>query len=233
MHALINPFRERPYSILLATLLLMVIVYPIVHEFAAIGLLFDVIVTMVFLATFQFVFKQTVLRIPGILFGTPTLIGVWADNFTPGNWQHALLIGYHCAAAGFFLLAVIAILRNIYRASTLTLDSIFGAFCGYLLLGVAFGDIYCAIETTRPGSITGDERLVRCAEDPDLCHFTLTYFSLLTLTTVGYGDIRPVAAAARSLAAVEAVIGQFYIAVLIAELIGKRASQSAARPSRD
>jgi hypothetical protein len=54
----------------------------------------------------------------------------------------------------------------------------------------------------------------------------LTYFSFITLTTLGYGDITPGSGAARGLAMVEAIMGQFYIAVLVAELVGRRVSQT-------
>jgi voltage-gated potassium channel Kch len=62
-------------------------------------------------------------------------------------------------------------------------------------------------------------------------YFLLAYFSLVTLATVGYGDITPATELARSLAVVEAIVGQFYIAVLIADLIGKKLSQAVAHPS--
>jgi hypothetical protein len=57
-------------------------------------------------------------------------------------------------------------------------------------------------------------------------HFQLTYFSFVTLTTVGYGDITPAREGPRGLAVVEAMVGQFYVAVLLGELIGKRVSHA-------
>jgi hypothetical protein len=59
----------------------------------------------------------------------------------------------------------------------------------------------------------------------DRQHFVLTYFSFTTLTSLGYGDITPSSDAARSLAVLESLFGQFFIAILIGELIGKRVSQ--------
>jgi hypothetical protein len=63
-------------------------------------------------------------------------------------------------------------------------------------------------------------------QEDDRDHLMLTYFSFVTLTSVGYGDITPGSRTVRSLAVLEAIIGQFYIAVLIGELIGKRVSQA-------
>jgi hypothetical protein len=114
------------------------------------------------------------------------------------------------------------VLRSIYRHETITTDSVCGAFCGYVVLGVAFGHLYSMVETLRPGSFRGDAEVMRQLQDAQLRHFTLTYFSLVTLTTVGYGDITAQTVSARGLAAVEAIVGQFYIAVLIAGLLGRR-----------
>jgi hypothetical protein len=82
-----------------------------------------------------------------------------------------------------------------------------------------------------PGSFGG---LPPAAGGPH-AHFLLTYFSFVTLTTVGYGDITPAGDTARALAMIEAVAGQFYLAVLIAELVGKRLAQatSPAHPTAD
>jgi hypothetical protein len=79
---------------------------------------------------------------------------------------------------------------------------------GYLLLGLAFGHLYCLLEAVAPGSFRLREDLAAPVHDPGRRQFLLTYFSLVTLTTVGYGDITPGSDPARGLAAVEAVLGQ-------------------------
>ena len=107
------------------------------------------------------------------------------------------------------------------------MDVVAGALCGYLLIGVAFGHFYSLAELRIPGSFNG--------VDPHLSkpqsHLALTYFSFATLTTVGYGDITPARPTVRSMAAAEAVIGQFYLAVLVADLVGKRIAQALSRDS--
>jgi hypothetical protein len=99
---------------------------------------------------------------------------------------------------------------------------VLGAFCGYLLLGVLFGHLYCIMEYSTPGSFEGRGLVPQLLPAGGRLHYILTYFSMITLTTLGYGDIVPATDAARGLSAVEAITGQFYIAVLIAELIGRR-----------
>jgi voltage-gated potassium channel Kch len=88
------------------------------------------------------------------------------------------------------------------------------------------------VESLNPGSFRESEHVSAPLQEEGRQYFTLAYFSLVTLTSVGYGDIIPGSGIVRSLAVVEAIIGQFYIAVLIGELIGKRVSQAmAGRPS--
>jgi hypothetical protein len=90
--------------------------------------------------------------------------------------------------------------------------------------------VYSLLEAVAPGSFRLRQDLATPVHDPERRQFLLTYFSPVTLTTVGYGDITPGSDPARGLAAVEAVLGQFYIAVLIAELIGKRVAQALSGP---
>src|SRR5262249_12984417 len=103
-----------------------------------------------------------------------------------------------------------------------TRDSIFGAFCGYVLVGLAFGHVYCILETAVPGSFQGRGLILDRPPTGERLNYLLNYYSLITLTTVGFGDMAPARDGARGLSAVEAIVGQFYIAVLIAQLIGKR-----------
>jgi voltage-gated potassium channel Kch len=91
---------------------------------------------------------------------------------------------------------------------------------------LAFGHLYCLLDAIAPGSLRGNAEFAIELGDGETRFFRLTYFSLATLTTLGYGDFIPATDAARGLAVVEAILGQFYIAVLVAELIGRRVSQA-------
>jgi hypothetical protein len=144
--------------------------------------------------------------------------------------QTPIAVGFQLVAAIFLSFTVATILRTVYREGQVSADSVFGAFCGYVLVGVAFGHLYGLSDLVAPGSFQAREEFVAQFQDPNRRHFLLTYFSLVTLTTVGYGDITPATDLARGLAAVEAIVGQFYIAVLVAELIGKRVAQALSGP---
>ena len=95
---------------------------------------------------------------------------------------------------------------------------IMGAICVYFLIGLIWADVFFILETLQPGSFQIPPEQVGQA--------TLDYFSYVTLTTLGYGDITPISAPARSLSLLEAMMGQLYLAVLIARLVGIHIAQS-------
>jgi hypothetical protein len=120
----------------------------------------------------------------------------------------------------FFLGVTGRIVHSILTARSISLDSVFGAICGYLLLGVAFGMTHAMIHTFNPEAFLMNDAIQRQTQQPDGVQNVFTYFSFITLNTVGYGDITPVSTAARTLAWCEALTGQLYLAVLIAGLMG-------------
>ena len=99
---------------------------------------------------------------------------------------------------------------------------IYGAVSIYLLIGSGFGELYGAFAIADPAAFNG----VEATESLDRISRFMGYFSFVTLTTLGYGDITPAAHYLKVLAYVEAIIGQFYLAVLVARLVGTYIAQS-------
>lgn len=123
------------------------------------------------------------------------------------------------------LLALLAggILAFVLRQRTLTLDSIFATIAAYLLVALLFAQVYLFMLTWLPESFLLP---VAVADRPQhLLQADMTYFSLVTLATVGYGDILPATPTARMVAMIEAVAGVFYVAVVVAIFVGMYASQ--------
>jgi hypothetical protein len=183
-----------------------------------------------FLATFPLLFyKRRSYRIAALVFGVPTLVANWTDYALPGVPERPLAISFHLVAAVFLALTVAVILQSIHESEAITWDSLAGAFAGYLVAGAVFGHLCAAVEWITPGSFKVDPALTSHLTERHAQHVLFNYFSFVTLTTVGYGDITPVTQAARTMACMDAVVGQFYIAVVMAELIGLRVAQ----PRRD
>jgi len=114
----------------------------------------------------------------------------------------------------FLLLATFNTLRQVAVGNNISPNRIVGAICVYLLLGVMWSIAYTVLEFSQPGSFKGLTELVSPVWNPDWI-----YFSFVTITTLGYGDITPLTQTARSLSFLEAIVGQFYIAVLVAGLV--------------
>jgi hypothetical protein len=130
------------------------------------------------------------------------------------------------ASAGllFFSLLIAVLLRDVMTEREVSLDTVFGASCVYLLLGMAWAMLYLIVETVSPGSFRLETATGGTDEARDLL-----YFSYVTLATVGYGDVTPLARPARALAALEGIIGQLYVAVTIARLVALHTQRAAAR----
>jgi hypothetical protein len=118
----------------------------------------------------------------------------------------------HGARLLSFLCLLVVVLGQTLRSGPVTFHRIQGAVAAYLLLGVLWAQLYSLTALLRPGAFSG---AVNVADGPR----AWLYFSFLTLTTVGYGDVLPVHPAARSLAMLEAVVGPLYLAILIARLV--------------
>jgi hypothetical protein len=130
---------------------------------------------------------------------------------------NALRLVFLCYVVGL-------VLYRVLMERAVTLDTVAGAACAYLLLGLVWGDLFLLLESWRPGSFSVPPEWMRGSAGT--LRATLNYFSFATLTTVGYGDIHPNDPRAGSLCAAEAVIGQLYLAIMIARLVGLHATRT-------
>jgi len=121
---------------------------------------------------------------------------------------------------------VFEVLRNVLASGPVNADKLYAAISAYLLIGLAFATMYEALSFWKPHAFSSANENLEHLE-------ALVYFSLVTLSTVGYGDIVPAIPEARVLAVSEAIFGQLYLAVLMARLVGLHLSHSetAARSS--
>jgi len=108
-----------------------------------------------------------------------------------------------------FLVAML--LRRLFRTERVTADTLTSAISGYFLLGILWAFVYALLLQLDPGAFHG----VQGARTAGLF-----YFSFVTLTTLGYGDITPVTDTAQTVTVLEAVVGQLYLAITIARLVG-------------
>ena len=208
-----------PYGTLLLVLALTLLLYPFLGSHKALRWVFNFITLGVVVAALRTTqsrrFRFHLIWILGLsAFVTGLLarsLGVeWAYPIGAGLW--ALFLG--CL--------VVVIFMDIMHRTNITLDAVMGASCILVLLGLAFGSAYALLENLVPGSfaIPAVPQSIVDVFGPTSTEFQLVYFSLVAMTTIGFGDIVPIAPPARSLAALEGLLAQLYLAIIVARLVG-------------
>jgi len=210
-------------AFLFVALLLFFVLYPIFAESDAGLLLLDVAFSAILIIAAYAVSHQRKVLIVAVILALPT-IGSWLGTRVVEDPELAFAgLGMSVAFFGFIL---VVLLRNIIESEKVTVDLIYGAMSVYLLIGLAWASLYSIVELAVPGAFDFGE--LAASSESHMTHGELRffgYFSFVTLSTLGYGDITPVTPFARSLSALEAIVGQLYIAVLIARIVGMHIAQ--------
>jgi len=187
-------------------------------------------------------------RLVNISLMLTVIIAVWAMHEMRGGWVHprnivpavviaimitdsviesdVLAVAQLFLMFSFFAATIHMAWRQVMFTGQITPNAIYGAVCIYILIGLLFGFAFLIVEYFFPGSMNGLESgpWQRNLDD-------LIYYSMITLTTVGYGDITPATPLTRFLAYMESGIGIFYTTILVASLIGMRLSTQQLRNS--
>lgn len=153
---------------------------------------------------------QVVTSVTAVVF---LVAGFWYALDTSVTWRVALT---YVALIPFLATVMLVLLRYIFMTPTVTRDVLYAATSVYILLGAIFVPIYGLLDLMLTGSFV--DGAVGAGQPVVWQQFI--YYSYVTLTTAGYGDVLPVSWWARSLASAEAVIGVLYIAIMMARLVG-------------
>ena len=205
---------------LLVSLLVLVSIGPWLTEHLVGRGLWELLFTLVTLSSIHMLrIKRGQVLISGLL-ALPTLASLWLRQLIPsvGLSQVALVL-----LTLFLLYTATAVLLQVFSEETVTMDTLSAALCVYLLMGYMWGSLYGLMYTFAPGAFHLPVEWPPAAEQGiarDVPLNLLTYFSFMTLTTVGYGDVLPISGSVRAAVIVEAVLGHFYLAVLVARLVG-------------
>jgi len=212
-------FRRR-FFILFVSLLALILVTPLVQGFGGIKILWNIFLTGILLSGVHAVSEKKQNVFIASLLALPMLGYLWSSYFGESN-LYVEIVGSLCGVM-FFAYMIVNILVFIFRQDKVTRDLLAGAVVVYLLMAIMWTFIYRVIETAHPGSFT-----ISATDIHERMRFI--YFSLVTITTLGYGDVVPKTSLASSLATLEAVVGQLYLVTTVAWLVGVRVSQSTER----
>jgi voltage-gated potassium channel len=197
---------RKRFTLLLIALLFLAIVNPLLEEIGFVRASIPLNISLILLSGAYAATNRAKTFVMIIAVALSPIILMWFQPFFHWNFQLAVEI----LIAGFFVVIAAVILKQVLKDEKVTWEKISAAFCFYLLIGIVWGFFYHIISNLRPGSFlilgTGFSQYV--------------YYSMITISTVGYGDIIPLTPFTRALAYVEAISGQFYLTVLVARLVG-------------
>ena len=224
--------RNHKYAILLAATVGAALVESFTHRLLLRPVASDLAVLTAELLVLLIVFDRRVNRLVGFIAFAIAVASVLAHYALPPTYPEApLRVIYHSALLLLVGYATIVILRNIFQQHVVRSDDVLGAVCGYLLAAAAWANLFMVIEIFVPESYSVGQRF---GVQLDSWHgriAVMTYVSLGSLTGVGSGAVVPVRPPATVLTTLETVFGQFYIAVVVAQLVGARLSETAPRNS--
>jgi len=223
--SLVDAYRERPYRNIFVALMVVILagaLFPnvIARDWAS-NLMIAVIMVAALIETVRTrhnALWAAVLGLPAIAL---RVLAVFVDD--------SRFVGASILAASTVFLAFLIwnLLHDLVRPDRSTSERVFGALCAYIFIGMFFALYFAHIAYQDPTAFkTPDDPMFQeVSSEADLIP-AYTYFSFVTLTTLGYGDVTPVAEHVRTLSWLEALIGQLYLAVMIAGLVGRHIAKS-------
>lgn len=155
------------------------------------------------------------IQILAIILGIPTFIMTWVNLF---DRNEIMLVINACLSVLFIGTIAASILYDVIMRARVTLETLRGVICAYFMIAFAFGYMYYLIEFIQPGTLFFSNQTVSIHAFSHFFSETL-YFSFVTLLTIGYGDITAIRDIGQSTAVIEGIIGQFYIAILVARIV--------------
>ena len=208
-------FAAHRMVILLATILTLIIGKPLLAGIFNYRFIPDVMLTIIFVAAIYAISRRRVDVYISLGLAIPMFAGVWSSYWIENI---NLLMASQIFGVLFVAFTISRLTRYIFHEKEVTQEVIFAAVVVYLLMAITWAFLYLIQEFFRPGSIS-------FPFDQSLDFYNFLYFSCVTITTLGYGDVLPLTQQASALAILEAITGQMYLVVVVAWLVGMYVSR--------
>jgi hypothetical protein len=223
----VNPVPRRKHLMLLTVLILTQLGQPLLeHRSATTRVASDTIFVAICLYVFFIVLAERRQRVVGFLLFLPVLGGNLALYTQNPSFHRIAAFVFHGALIAFLGFAVVVILRDLFSKSVIKGDDVVGAVCGYIIGAMVWGNLYALAYIFVPTSFNVNPAIAAQLDDWQLKRSLFDYLSFTTLTSLGYGDITPVGQPAYSLTWLEVLFGQFYMAVVVAQMVGLKLAQA-------
>ena len=207
---------KQRFLILLCLILGLLVLVPILIRIVAARIFVDIFLTAIVISMVYTISHKKGHVIVGVLLAIVMLVSLWLQYFYPN--KGILAIGM-LAGALFIGMVIASILVFIFRSEGVNREIIYAAILLYLLAAILWAFVYTFLELVDPASFNID------LSQPQDDLLVFQYFSFVTLTTLGYGDITPVSEVAKAITVLEAVVGQLYLVVVVAWLVGMYVSK--------
>jgi hypothetical protein len=207
-----QPRRLHPYAALLFSELGLILIYPFFSGIVFREQLFRLLAVIVFSTALYTLLGRGWITTTAFLLGIPAII-LRLINIV--EHRQIVRVPDEFLGLSFLIFVTTVLVWSIVSNPTVTADTLAGAVSGYFLVGITFGLAYMTVDSLVPGSFRDTIQ-----PGKQLAPADFIFFSFVTLTTVGYGDIVPWSAHARAVAIIESVLGIMYPAVLIGRLVG-------------
>lgn len=211
--------QSRLHGPFLAALLVLLLAYPLVLKAGYLGAFRAVFAGTLIMAVVAVGGRRKLLLL-AVALAAPALLGQLLMHVRGGGLVDETTARFSglVAGAAFLAFVTVVILRSVLAAGRVTADKIAGAISVYLLLGLVWSLLFGVVHSLDPSAFSPANADAHTHTPAD--EYRLVFFSFVTLTTLGYGDITPLTPIAQTLSWMEAVVGQLYLAVLVARLVG-------------
>jgi len=198
---------------LLIALALLFVFFPFVEEVKGGDVIVSILLSLVLLSAVLAVADRKGAFLIAVVLAIPAIVGRWISHFRPDLVPPTVFL-----VAGLALIAFVVanLLRFVLRAPSVNTEVLCASISAYLMLGLLWTVAYWLVAQVNPNAFAFN---TNTGTKETMVGFNAFYFSFITLSTVGYGDIAPVSRIARWLAATEAMTGLLYVTVLIARLV--------------
>jgi voltage-gated potassium channel len=182
------------------------------------------------IALFRALLDTRLRRQRGVLLAAAVITLDLATVLAPVSSHAILEVAANLSSAAFFAFVFSVIVSSVLGARALKIDDLVGAFSGYIIIALIWGRLYVAAWVLVPGYFSINPDIQWQLANWNTLHALFDFYSLSTISSIGYGDITTTGPATNTLVWLEVMCGQFYLAVVVATVVGIKMSQALAAP---
>jgi len=205
------------HSVMLGSLVVLLVALPLGQAVSGETIRFSLLLTLVMISAIVVNSHQRWAFVVSILIGVGSAAGLgYAEYF---DSRLVRIVG-EFLALGLLGFTTLVMFNSLIRSESVAQDTVVGGICVFLLVGLCFAIMFILMTDLNPGAFLEGSRSIARSNSDSSAHATmLLYFSFVTLTTLGYGDVFPVSDMARMFTVAEALTGQLYLVIFMARLV--------------